>query len=315
MIGVFVSLGLGSLNTLLFAALTFPNAGQIVALLLAVVLLSASIAAWAGLLIRAQLTGAIGLDWCDEPRADWTRFPERTVLALALVLISMHLLSKLAPPQSELDDAKPAQVRHPDLHSDRKPSPPEPAALTTGRLVSNIVFTGGLAAVLVAILSCSQRSLADYGLKRPSLGWQVVDGVYGYLLALIPMAALMFATSPFRDKNNQNALLTLLAESPDLGTVAAICFAAVILAPLYEELLFRVVLQGWLGTVVDARYSIPIVALIFGAIHGLPDGIALLPLAGVLGYVFHRRHSYVSVLVIHGLFNGTMLILALLIRK
>ncbi|MDB5343079.1 MAG: Abortive infection protein [Schlesneria sp.] len=300
---------------MLLAAITFPNPGQIVALLLAIVLLSASIAAWAGLLIRAQLTGEIGLDWCDEPRADWTRFPERTVLALTLVLISMHLLSKLDPPQAEPDDAKPAHVRHPDVHSKLKPRPPEPVALTTDRLILNIVFTGGLAAVLVAILSCSQRSLVDYGLKWQSLGWQVVDGVYGYLLALLPMATLMFATSPFRDKHNQNALLTLLANSPDLGTVVVICFAAVMLAPVYEELLFRVVLQGWLTTVVDPRYSIPIVALIFGAIHGLPDGIALLPLTCVLGYVFHRRHSYVSVLVIHGLFNGTMLILALLIRE
>jgi membrane protease YdiL (CAAX protease family) len=283
--------GLKSLNTLLLAALTFPNAGQIVALLLAIVLLSASIAAWAGLLIRAQLTGEIGLDWCDEPRADWTRFPELTVLALALLLIGIHLLSKLEPP------------------------PSEPVALTTGRLMVHVAFTGGLAAVLVAILLCSQRSPADYGLKLRSLGWQVVDGVFGYLLALLPMAAMMFATAPFRGPHNQNALLTLLAESPDLGTVVAICVAAVVLAPLYEELLFRVVLQGWMTVVVDPRYSIPIVALIFGAIHGLPDGIALLPLACVLGYVFHRRHSYVSVVVIHGLFNATMLILALLIRK
>lgn len=280
-----------SLNTLLLAAFNFPNAGQIVALLLAVVLLSASMAAWAGLLIRAQLTGEIGLDWCDEPRADWTRFPELTVLALTLVLISMHLLSKLEPP------------------------PSEPVVLTTSRLMIHVAFTGGLAAVLVAILLCSQRSPADYGLKLRSFGWQVFEGMFGYLLALLPMAALMFATSPFRNSQNRNALLTLLAESPDLGTIAAICLAAVVLAPLYEELLFRIVLQGWLSAVVDPRYSIPIVALVFGAIHGLPDGIALLPLACVLGYVFHRRHSYVSVVVIHGLFNGTMLMLALLIRE
>lgn len=283
--------GLKSLNILLLVALTFPNAGQIVALLLALVLLSASIAAWTGLLIRAQVTGEIGLDWSDEPRADWTRFPERTVLALGLVLIGMHLVSKL------------------------EPRPTEPVVLTTERLMQHVVFTGGLATVLIAILTCSQRPLAEYGLKWRAFGWQVVDGVFGYLLALLPMAALMLATAPFRNRENRNSLLTLLSESSDLGTIAAICFAAVILAPLYEELVFRVVLQGWLTSVVDPRYAIPIVALIFGAIHGLPDGIALLPLAGVLGYVFYRRHSYVSVLVIHGLFNGTMLILALLIQE
>ncbi len=110
----------------------------------------------------------------------------------------------------------------------------------------------------------------------------------------------MLATAPFRNRENRNSLLTLLPRVRIWGHCGDL-LCAVILAPLYEELLFRVVLQGWLTSVVDPRYAIPIVALIFGAIHGLPDGIALLPLAGVLGYVFYRRHSYVSVLVIHGL--------------
>ena len=38
----------------------------------------------------------------------------------------------------------------------------------------------------------------------------------------------------------------------------------------------------------------------------------LLPLSLVLGCVFERRHNYATVVVIHGLFNATMLALALL---
>jgi membrane protease YdiL (CAAX protease family) len=106
--------------------------------------------------------------------------------------------------------------------------------------------------------------------------------------------------------------LTLLADSPDPLTVTLICITAAIMAPLSEEMMFRVVLQGALTRFSQPRIAIPVTAVAFAAIHGPIDGIALVPLALILGYVFDRRHSYVSVLVIHGLFNATMLTLALL---
>jgi hypothetical protein len=61
-----------------------------------------------------------------------------------------------------------------------------------------------------------------------------------------------------------------------------------------------------------ARVAIPFVAIVFAAVHGPVDGIALLPLALILGYSFDRRQSYLTVVVIHGLFNATMLALAML---
>jgi membrane protease YdiL (CAAX protease family) len=40
--------------------------------------------------------------------------------------------------------------------------------------------------------------------------------------------------------------------------------------------------------------------------------LPLLPLALVLGYVYDRRHSYLAVVVLHALFNLTMLAAQLL---
>jgi membrane protease YdiL (CAAX protease family) len=91
-----------------------------------------------------------------------------------------------------------------------------------------------------------------------------------------------------------------------------VIFIAVVAAPLTEELMFRVILQGALSRLVPPRVAIPLVAWCFCSVHGLVDGLALIPLALILGIVFHRTHNYLTVVVIHALFNATMIALQLL---
>lgn len=225
----------------------------------------------------------------EEPRATWTRFPEVTALVLVALMVGMHLVPR----------------------AESAPASPE---LTLGRLTSHLIFTGSVALVLPAILICG-RSPSVFGFKLQSVGTQILDGVKGFLLALIPTAVLMVMTAPLRTRQTQNPLLTLLSDTQDPAVIALIVLAAAVIAPLYEEMMFRVILQGSLGSVVHPRLAVAMTALTFAAIHGAVDGIALIPLALVLGYVFQQRHSYLSVVVIHGLFNGTMLVLALLTQK
>ncbi len=260
------------------------NTNHLLALALVIALLVESIRMWVGL-FRARLNREPWLNWCDEPRATWTSMPEVTVV----VLVFLMLVVKLDP----------------------SPRPEKPDPMTLNDLMMNLVVGGGIAFLLPAILICSHPP-ALFGIKFRSLVTQAQDGVKGFLLALAPTGILMLAIKGFRNEQNQNALLTLLFSRPGPAMVAAICIMAVVLAPLFEEMMFRVILQGWLMTRLKSNAAIPITAVIFAAIHGITDGIALLPLAFVLGFVFHRRHSYVSVIVIHGLFNATMLTLAML---
>jgi membrane protease YdiL (CAAX protease family) len=58
-----------------------------------------------------------------------------------------------------------------------------------------------------------------------------------------------------------------------------------------------------------AAAAIGIVTVLFAAVHGLPDALPIVPLALVLGYVFHRTRSYVAVVTLHALFNSYNLIL------
>ena len=126
------------------------------------------------------------------------------------------------------------------------------------------------------------------------------------------MGLSILVTLPVRMHEQQHSLLQLLGESNDVMTIVMIGVAAALSAPLAEEMLFRVVLQGWLTTVFPPRLAVAVVAVIFCLIHGWRDGLALLPLAVILGYVYHQRQSYLSVVVIHALFNATMLVLQLL---
>jgi membrane protease YdiL (CAAX protease family) len=85
-----------------------------------------------------------------------------------------------------------------------------------------------------------------------------------------------------------------------------------VLAPLVEELIYRVVLQTWLQKIAPPREALIAVAIIFAAVHRLPDALPLLPLALILGYVYQQRRSFLTIVLIHMLFNAVNLILALL---
>ena len=231
--------------------------------------------------------------WLDhqvEPRAAWAEFPVRLALLLACLWLGLHLASPfLLAMQEQATD------------------------LSNTNLIQAVVTSGGTTLLLIALLVGSGRpSAGDFGLKWQPLLSQLRDGWFGFKLAILPMAVSMALTTPLRTRDSQNPLLRLLADRPEYVTLALIVFIAAVLAPLSEELIFRVILQGTLTTVMPARLAIPIVAVAFSAVHGPVDGLALLPLALVLGCVFHRRHSYLSVVVIHGLFNATMLALAML---
>ena len=87
--------------------------------------------------------------------------------------------------------------------------------------------------------------------------------------------------------------------------------AAIVLAPLVEELVFRVVLQTALIDWIGPGQAVCGVALLFAAIHGWPDMLPLIPLALILGTHYALRRSYVTVVLIHMLFNASNLLLAL----
>lgn len=107
-------------------------------------------------------------------------------------------------------------------------------------------------------------------------------------------------------------LLEMMQSGADPVLLSLIVLTAVVLAPVVEELQFRVVMLGGLLQLSHQGLALVISSIGFSMAHGFPDAIALLPLAFALGYTYLQRRSYCTVMMVHFLFNGFNLLLALL---
>lgn len=150
-----------------------------------------------------------------------------------------------------------------------------------------------------------------YGITFDDFFRQFTTAVWGVCLSFPLVILFLQFTIPFRkDDQPANPLLQMLGENPAVEVIVMIVLLAVVIAPILEELMFRVVLQGWLSQKISAYYSVPIVAVLFSIAHGLPDAIGLLPLALVLGVMYHRGDRYYSIVLTHAFFNSIMLFAA-----
>ena len=166
--------------------------------------------------------------------------------------------------------------------------------------------------LLTLLLAEGRWQPRDAGFHRR--GWlsSLKLGVLTFLAAIAPTILAVLLSISFRSRETQHVMLRLLQDDPDPTLLLALGITAVVVAPLSEELLFRVTLQGWLVSICETRFAIPMVALAFSAIHGWRDGLALLPFALILGYVYHCRRDYLAVVVAHGSFNLANLVLQVL---
>ncbi len=161
-----------------------------------------------------------------------------------------------------------------------------------GALLVTLRWTGG------------SESWAAWGIHRRSVGRQFLAGGLGAIASLLPVYAALMLTAPFRNAENQHALLQLMETNSDGVTIVWIGLAVMVTAPMVEELMYRVILQSSLEHWWDSRGAWVATAVLFSAVHGLPDAIPLLPLALILGFVFQQTRSYLAVVVLHALFNG-----------
>jgi hypothetical protein len=175
------------------------------------------------------------------------------------------------------------------------------------QLAFNVVLVG----VLTASLMVLGVPLCQAGFRRPTPLQFVRDAVLGFLLAMGPtyIALVLSERLQLRGQEPEHELLRMLAADGSFANWFWIAVTAVIGAPLAEELLFRVLLQGWLERWTTPATAIALSAVLFCAAHRFPDSLALLPLALVLGYIQHRRQSYLTIVAIHAAFNAFNLVL------
>jgi len=145
-------------------------------------------------------------------------------------------------------------------------------------------------------------------------------GLGFFALAFAAVVAVAVALSPLMPSGEspQRELLELLAHLQATWTVILLFLVVAVLAPFFEELMFRGFLLPWLGERLSTRLgahrgrilTVVITGVSFGAMHLQPLGLPTLATLGiVLGFAFLRTGNLVTSILVHGLWNGGVFIL------
>ena len=113
----------------------------------------------------------------------------------------------------------------------------------------------------------------------------------------------------------RQAVLELILRAPVLPMLTMV-FSAVVLAPVYEELIFRAFIQKGIEKTLGRWPAICVTAIIFAAVHGSPLVILkVLPFSIALSVAYDRSRSILANILFQEAFNPTSLIAALAAKQ
>jgi membrane protease YdiL (CAAX protease family) len=172
--------------------------------------------------------------------------------------------------------------------------------------VNGLIFYGLILGVVLAI-AFDRTDL--FALRRPARRAAQLAAV---VLVATYLWELLVALLPIRDPGNEQGLTPTHWEPSHAGAFAVNLVLFTIVAPVVEELTFRGVGQSLLRF--TGRWpSILLVGVAFGLWHGLVQALLILIPFGIgLAYVRERTRSVVPGMVVHALFNGAALAVAVL---
>lgn len=157
--------------------------------------------------------------------------------------------------------------------------------------------------------------LARVGVRRDQLGKHILWGIAGYFAALPGMLIAALIGSQLMKLKifgpSSHPATELMESSPSAATVLALLFAAAIVAPFWEEIMFRGTLLPALARVLGRPlWAILASSLLFAGIH--PQGIPLWLGLGFIGamncLLAYQTRSLVPSMVLHFLNNALILL-------
>jgi membrane protease YdiL (CAAX protease family) len=164
----------------------------------------------------------------------------------------------------------------------------------------------------IVLLICIDR-FDLLALRHPRTGWLKALGLAGAAVFAVFVVEGLVALLPLpQSPGKEQGLTPTHWEPAHAGAFAANLVLFALIAPFVEELTFRGAGQSllmFLGRVP----SILLVGLAFGLAHGLVEALlVLVPFGIALAVLRDRTDSVYPGMVVHGLFNGTALVLAVL---
>ena len=151
-------------------------------------------------------------------------------------------------------------------------------------------------------------------------GRALAMGLGFFALAFTAVMAIALVLSPFltHAEPPQRELMDLLTHLRGPLPLALMFLTVAVLAPAFEELMFRGFMLPWLGQRLATRLgpragwilAVAVSGLTFGAMHLQPLGLPTLATLGiVLGFAFLRTGNLLTSILVHGLWNGGIFIL------
>lgn len=201
-------------------------------------------------------------------------------------------------------------VLTPLLAKDTGAAPAEPVQQTAGGILAGAMILGSFALVPLALLSVRGSLREFFGFRFSGLKLGVLIGPVVTVLMFLVLALLnavgyeTMMRAIFGDLDVQEPV-KMIKEANDPALIVALGFAAVISAPIMEELVFRGYLFKAMAHFTGVQWGAIFSSVIFALIHG--NLMALLPLC-LLGWVmamaYHKTKSLWVPILIHACFNG-----------
>jgi membrane protease YdiL (CAAX protease family) len=181
-------------------------------------------------------------------------------------------------------------------------------------VVAGLFFNIGLLLFLVVFLRFRRLDLDSLaGFSKLSFTRGLFTGGV-LLLAAYPLIALgdALARNFFSGGagSGRQPLVDLFTGSESIGQRILMIFLAVVIAPIFEEFVFRFFLYGVFKRYLGWFLALVLSALLFATVHThLPSLVALFVLGGCLTIAYEWSGSILVPMTMHSLFNAVMLTL------
>lgn len=187
-----------------------------------------------------------------------------------------------------------------------------------GQAMATMLVYGAQALPGLAVLHWLRRSEGQSGWQwlQWGLGWRSLPMALGTLLLTLPLVLLASwgVSRLFPHVGGSNPLLELVLNSRDWTALIFFALTACVLAPLYEELVFRATVLPTMARSYGAGVGVLLSSLLFAAAHlSLVEFLPLLILGLGLGWLRLRGGRLSACVLMHATWNGyTLANLALL---
>jgi membrane protease YdiL (CAAX protease family) len=190
-----------------------------------------------------------------------------------------------------------------------------------------VIYSGFIAIeiiVMLIILLLAKKYFEDglrgFGIRVKGI-FSDITAAAGIFIVVWPMVIALLYVVLFVGKAivgpafeiEKNEGLKVILENNQLILRILMIFFAVVLTPVFEELVFRGLLQSYLRNINYGPWmSILIASIIFSALHPGMHFPAIFVLSAAMGYAYEKSGSLLRSIFIHFLFNGVTIAMALL---